>query len=40
VGARNAATSCDLLIFVYEAAEAVASYNAVELHRGLLRKGS
>jgi hypothetical protein len=33
-------TSCDLVIFVYEATEAVASYNAVKLRRGVLRKGT
>ena len=33
-------TSCDLLIFVYQAAEAVASYNPVKLRRGVLGKGS
>ena len=33
-------TSCGLLIFVYQAAEAVASYNPVKLRRGGLGKGS
>jgi hypothetical protein len=33
-------TSCDLLIFVYQAAEVVASYNPVKLRRGVLGKGS
>ena len=33
-------TSCDLVIFVYEATEAVASYDAVKLRRGVLGKGS
>ena len=33
-------TSCDLLIFVYQAVEAVASYNPVKLRRGVLGKGS
>jgi hypothetical protein len=33
-------TSCDLLILVYQAAEAVASYNPVKLRRGVLGKGS
>jgi hypothetical protein len=32
--------ACGLLIFVYQAAEAVASYNPVKLHRGVLGKGS
>ena len=33
-------TSCDLLIFVDQAAEAVASNNLVKLRRGVLGKGS
>jgi hypothetical protein len=40
VGPETLRASCDLLIFVYQAAEAVASYNPVKLRRGVLGKGS
>ena len=40
VGARNSAHLVRLLMFVYEATEAVVSYSPVKLRRGVLGKGS